>query len=152
SAVATMTDIAHQELIFVSAPEFYSGYSLPYIQDAMGQPQPEKLRVLSVGAVAMRARRMDAHTLELTYENGLVADRALRLFRDDRHPMKVGDSIQLDGLRIVVRQVTSDGRPAVVTFTFGELLDSPKLRWVVWEKDRFMPFTPPRNDGEVVDI
>jgi hypothetical protein len=152
SAVATMTDIPHQELIIVSAPEFYSGYSLPYIQDAAGKPQPQKLRTLSVGAVAIRARRVDAHTLELTYEGGLLADPALRLFRDDDHPTKPGDSIELDGLRIVVREVTSDGRPAVVTFAFAEPLDSPKLRWVIWEKDEFVPFTPPRNDGEVVDI
>lgn len=152
SAVATMTDVRHQELVIVSAPEFYSGYSLPYIQDATGKPQPEKLRVLSVGAVAMRARRVDAHTLELTYDGGLLADPALRLFRDDEHPMKAGDSIELDGCRIVVRKVTSDGRPAVVAFTFAEPLDSPKLRWVEWRKDQFVPFTPPRSDGEVVDI
>ena len=40
----------------------------------------------------------------------------------------------------------------MVTFTFAEPLDSPKLRWVEWQKDQFVPFTPPRNDGEVVDI
>jgi hypothetical protein len=152
SAIATMTDVPHQELVIVSAPEFYSGYSLRYMRDATGEPQPEKLRVLSVGAIAMRARRVDAHTLELTYENGLLADPALRLFRDDRHPMKPGDSIALDGLQIVIQSVTSDGRPAVVTFTFAEPLDSPKLRWVIWQKDRFVRFTPPENDGEAVDI
>lgn len=152
SAIAAMTDVPHQDLVIVSAPEYYVGEFAPFIEQAAGRPAPEKLRILSIGAVTMHAERLDAHTLELTYDHGLLEDVPLRLHRDAEHPMKAGDTIELDGLRIVVTRVTDDGRPAVATFTFAEPLDAPKLKWVIWQKDHFVPFSPPQKDGEVVDI
>ena len=152
SALASMTDVTHQELVLVSAPEFYASEYLRLIRRAQGKPEPEKLRILSLGSVAMHARRIDAHQLELTYEHGMLESMPLWLYRDPAHPMAAGDTIRLEGLTIVVTRVTEDGRPAIATFTFAEPLDSPKLRWVVWQKDHYVPFTPPGRDGQVVDI
>lgn len=152
SAVATMTDVPRQELVMVTAPEYYAGEYLRLVQRAEGKPEPEKLRLLSVGSVRLHVARLDAHTLELTYEHGLLESMPLRLYRDAAHPMHAGDTIRLDGLDIVVTRVTRDGRPATATFTFAERLDSSKLRWVIWERDRFVPFTPPTVDGEAVDV
>lgn len=152
SAIATMTDVRHENLIVVSAPEFYAVEYLRLVQRALNRPEPEKVRFLSVGDSSIRARRVDAHTLELTYEGWQERKRPLCLYRTAEHPMKAGDTVALDGLEIVVTRVTADGRPAVATFRFTESLDSPKLRWVIWQKDQYVPFTPPHKDGEAVEI
>jgi hypothetical protein len=152
SALATMPDAPHENLIFVTAPEYYAAEYLRLVQRARGGPEPAKVRLLSVGSVALRARRLDPHTLELTYENGLLQSVPLWLYRDGAHPMKAGETVRLDGLSIVVTRVTADGRPAVATFAFEEPLDSPKLRWVVWHDDHYIPFSPPRKDGDAVDV
>jgi hypothetical protein len=152
SALATMTDVAHQDLILVSAPENYVAEYLRLVRRAEQKSEPDRLRLLSVGSVAMRARRIDAHQLELTYDHGLVESMPLRLYRNAAHPMAAGDTIRLEGLTIVVTRVTRDGRPATATFTFAEPLDSPRLRWAIWQSDHFVAFVPPANDGDVVDI
>ena len=152
SAIATMTDVPHQDLVILSAPELYSAEYVRLVQRAHGKPEPEKLRVLGVGSVKAHARRLDAHTLAVSWDGGLVQEDALQLYRSSAHPMKPGDRVALDGLDIVVTEVTSDGRPAAATLRFAERLDSPKLRWVVWENDHYVPFTPPDRDGAVADI
>ena len=150
--MAAMTDVPHQELVLVSAPEIFTALYPRLILSAQRRQQPAKLRLLSMGPIALRARRLDTHTLEVNYDGGLLSTLAERLYRDERHPMKQGDRVELDGLSIAVGRVTSDGRPLSTTFTFAEPLDSPKLRWVVWQKDRYVPFTVPAHDGDVVDV
>jgi hypothetical protein len=151
SAVANMSDVAHQDLIMVTAPEYYVGtYVRAVLRDA-GKPEPARVRLLSVGSVGIQARRLDAHTLELTYD-GLLAPAPMRLFRSSRHPMTAGDEVKLDGLSIEVTRVTSDGRPAAARFTFAEPLDSPRLHWVTWQKDHFVKFSLPPADGAVVVV
>jgi hypothetical protein len=152
SAVKELSDPARQELILVTAPEYYSGTFPRLMLRLAGRPEPMRQRLLSVGPVAIEARRLDAHRLELTYRNGLLAPVLTRLYRGTKDPMAPGDRVTLDGLTIDVTQVTADGRPLVAVFTFEKPLSSPDLRWVVWERDRFVPFTPPASDGAVSHI
>jgi hypothetical protein len=151
SAVATMSDVPHQDLIMVTAPEYYVGTYVRAVLGDAGRPEPAHVRLLSVGPVGIRARRLDAHTLELTYD-GLLAPAPMRLFSSARNPMAAGSEIKLDGVTIDVTRVTSDGRPATATFRFTEPLDSPRLRWVTWQKDHFVKFAPPAADGAVVEV
>lgn len=75
-----------------------------------------------------------------------------QLYRGRNDPFTPGDRVTLEGLDIEVTQVTADGRPLVVVFTFEKPLDSPDLCWVMFKDDRFVPFTPPATDGAEVDI
>ena len=151
SAVASMSDVSHQDLIMVTAPEYYVGtYARAVLRDA-GQPVPAHIRLLSVGSVGIRARRLDAHTLELVYD-GLLAPAPMRLFSSARHPLTQGHEVNLEGVHIEITRVTSDGRPAAATFRFDEPLDSPRLHWVTWQKDHFVRFSPPASEGAVEHV
>jgi hypothetical protein len=44
---------------------------------------------------------------------------------------------------IEVREVTPEGRPVEVRFTFDEPLDSPSLRWLVWDRGRYVDLALP---------
>lgn len=152
SAYALLTDPPKQELVIVTAPEYYSG-TFPRILARLGKkPDMERQRLLSVGPIAIDARRLDAHRLELTYDGGLLGPMLTRLYRGRNDPFVPSDRVTLTGLSIEVTQVTPDGRPAVAVFDFAKPLDSPDLVWVIWQKDRFIRFTPPATEGVVVHI
>jgi hypothetical protein len=152
SAIAELSDPPRQELVMVTAPEYYSGTFPRLMLRLAERPDLMRQRLLSVGPVAIDARRLDAHRLELTYRDGLLAPMLTRLYRGAKDPMAPGDRVTLDGLTVEVTKVTTDGRPLVAVFTFEKPLSSPDLRWVVWEKDRFIRFTPPATDGAVSHI
>jgi hypothetical protein len=42
-----------------------------------------------------------------------------------------------------VRELTSDGRPAVVEAQFDVALEDASLRWLVWLDGEYRPFVPP---------
>ena len=152
SAYAELSDPPRQELVLVTAPEYYSG-TFPRLMARLDhRPEMQRQRLLSIGPVAIDARRLDAHRLELTYEGGLLAPILTRLYRGRNDPFSPGDRVELDGLDIEVTRVTDDGRPLVAVFTFEKPLDSPGLCWVVWQKDHFARFAPPSADGAVVHI
>ena len=112
----------------------------------------ERQRLLSVGAIALDVRRLDAHRLELTYEGGLLGPMLTRLYRGRNDPFAPGDRVTLQGLTIEVTRVTADGRPLVAVFTFEKPLDSPDLCWVVWQNDHFIRFSPPRADRQIIHV
>ena len=47
--------------------------------------------------------------------------------------------------------MTPDGRPLEVLFTFGVPLEDGSLRWVRWEKGRFVAMEPPAA-GETLSL
>jgi hypothetical protein len=152
SAYAELTDPPRQELVVVTAPEYYSGTFPRLLARLEHRPDMQRQRLLSVGPVALDVRRLDAHRLEITFEGGLLGPMLTRLYRGRNDPFAPGDRVTLEGLTIEVTRVTEDGRPLVAVFTFEKPLDSPDLRWVVWQDDHFVRFTPPRADGEVVRV
>jgi hypothetical protein len=152
SANAVLTDPPRQELVMVTAPEYYSGTFPRLMRRLAREPEMQRQRLLSVGPVAIEARRLDAHRLELTYAGGLLGPVLTRLYRGPASPMNAGDRVTLEGLTIDVSRVTPDGRPLVAIFTFEKPLASPDIKWVAWQKDRFVPFAPPVADGQVVHV
>lgn len=152
SAFVELTDPPRQELIILTAPEYYSGTFPRLLARLERRPDMERQRLLSVGPVALDVRRLDAHRLEVTFEGGLLGPMLTRLYRGRNDPFAPGDRVALQGLTIDVTRVTDDGRPLVAIFTFEKQLDSPDLCWVVWQDDHFVRFIPPRGDGDIVHV
>lgn len=142
SALAGMKS-PDEELVVVSAPEYFSVNLIPVMQALDGKPGPARLRMLSVGPVPLAVRRMSPNQLEIDYEGGLLAAPLTELYRSARIPMSVGERIELHGLTIELTRVTADGRPATAVFAFEEPLESPRYRFIQWGKDAYVPFRPP---------
>jgi hypothetical protein len=142
SAIAALSS-PRQELVIVSAPEYFSVNLIPIIERLRGQPEPARLRALSVGPVPLAVRKLDASVLEVEYEGGLLSDPLAQLYRNARLPMQKDRVVKLHGLEIELSRLTPDGRPAAARFKFEEPLDSERHRFLVWSGDRFVPFALP---------
>jgi hypothetical protein len=94
-----------------------------------GAPRPHRMRVLATCFSPLRVSRVDGTTLRVQPANGFLDNETLRMVRGLSRPFRPGDEIALSDLRVRVRAVTSDGRPAEADFTFGVPLEDPSLLW-----------------------
>ena len=67
------------------------------------------------------------------------------------YPLRPGQVIELEGLRIRVTALTGDGRAERATFTFDQDLDAERFVWLAREGDRYVSFRLPRS-GEAVRL
>ncbi len=51
-----------------------------------------------------------------------------------QNPMQVGQGVALDDVAVEVTEMTSDGRIAQATFTFGHSLDDNRYVWLLWDE------------------
>lgn len=137
-------DIAGRDLVFVTAPDYFSTKLPQLSRRANGQALPRRWRALSFGPERVTVARPDDHTLELTYEGGILTHPFLELYRDRRIAMVQGQAVTLKGLQIRVLEVTADGRVARARFSFDASLDDPRFAWLVWKERAFVAFRPPR--------
>src|SRR5262249_23762637 len=123
------------------------------------------------GIYPLTLTRLDARALTVRSEGGLLRPPglwtpegqpcSLDLIHESQYfsqytrgvddPMRVGDTLALTGLTIGVRQVTAEGRPVEILFTFDEPLESPTLRWIAWDGRRYVDFAIPAI-GETVRL
>jgi hypothetical protein len=136
-------DVAERDVIFVSSPDCYLLRLSDFQRRVAGQPVPRRMRSLAIGSEGVVVGRPNPQTLRLDYAGGILASPRMQLYRDGRLRMAAGDRIELDGLSIEVRQVTPDGRPSRVDFTFHRPLDGKNFLFYTWTGNRFVPFTPP---------
>jgi hypothetical protein len=144
-------DIAGRDVVFVTAPDYFAT-KLPQLQRrATGQPLPRRWRALAFGPERVTVARRDARTLELRYAGGILTHPFLELYRDRRVAMTPGQSVRLEGLEIVVSEVTPDGRLTRALFTFDTSLDSASFKLFHWSDGKFVPFLPP-GVGDSVEL
>jgi hypothetical protein len=144
-------DPGETDLVIVSSPDDYFVKLIPVMQALERRPGPRRLRALSFGNVPLEVSRVDGRTLSVRYQGGILSSSILELYRDARLPMRPGQVIELQGLRIRVDRVTGDGRARQASFTFDRELDSDRFVWLAWEKDRYARFSLPRQ-GETVRV
>ncbi|HEX7669246.1 MAG TPA: hypothetical protein VF395_06685 [Polyangiaceae bacterium] len=142
SALSALSSPSEQ-LIVVSAPEYFSVNLIPFVVRLNHEPEPARIRMLSIGPVPLTVRRTSPRQLEVDYEGGLLAAPLSQLYRSARLAMTPGVRVELRGLSIELLSVTPDGRPSSARFTFAEELESGLYRFVEWRGDHYVPFVPP---------
>lgn len=135
--------ISQQTLVVVNAPSDGLVCYFPMTRQALGEPRPGRLRLLSSGVAELHIARLDGRTLSLEPGAGFLRSRPERMVRGLQQPFVQGDTVTLKGLQILVREVTPDGRPARVEFRFDVPLEDPSLRWMHWNHGSLAPYTPP---------
>jgi hypothetical protein len=102
----------------------------PWMQrQVSGAPRPARMRVLASCFSKLSVSRPDATTLRVRPEKGFLDNEWLRIVRGASRPFHRGDEVVLSDVRARVRDVTADGRPAEVDFTFRVPLEDPSLLW-----------------------
>ncbi len=135
--------IRDKTLVIVNAPMVFYTMHL-YVRRALdGLPVPRRVRNLASGMPSMQIKRTDAVTLSVRPKDGFLYQIFDRLFRSPRHPLALGDRIELTGLTIVVSDMTGDGRPAEVQFRFDTPLEDESLAFLYWVDGAYAWWTPP---------
>ncbi len=136
-------ELGGRDAIFMTAPDYFAVKLVQLTRRVEHRPLPRRFRALSFGEQTVTVTRTDARTLELTYHGGILQTPFMELYRDRRLPMRVGERIELEGLRIEVLQLTADGRAERARFSFDQALDSPSFCFYAWRNEQFVKFTPP---------
>ncbi|HET8937172.1 MAG TPA: hypothetical protein VFN67_27210 [Polyangiales bacterium] len=137
------TDAAGRDVVFINAPDYFAVKLVQLWLRIAEKPLPRRFRALSFGPEHIELRRTAANALELEYAEGILSTPFMELYRDRRIPMQRGETIQLEGLQILVLDVTSDQRARKVRFTFDAALESDQLRFYAWNAGRFERFVVP---------
>ena len=127
---------------------FYVNRSTPDFR----QSRPRGVALLSTWWTDATVTREDAHTLVIEPHEGFLARPIDQLFRDPaRVPFSKDQRIEHFGMDVHVREVTDDGRPAVVAFRFADPLeDQTHRRFAILDLGGAAYWTPPEIGASVV--
>lgn len=141
--VPTDDAVENQDVVIVNAPSaIHAAWSAARTM-LSGHPIPRHTRVLAPALPSVEVIRLNAQTLTVRPQDGYLAWKFDRLFRNDRCPMHIGQRVELTGMTVEVTALTGDGRPAEAAFHFVVPLEHPSLRWLQWKDGVLEPFAPP---------
>jgi hypothetical protein len=136
-------DVADRDAVFITAPDYFAVKLVQLTRRLDQRPLPRRFRALGFGPEHVTVQRTAANVLELEYAEGILSSPFMELYRDRRIPMTVGERIELEGMIIEVRELTSDGRARTVSFTFDAPLEAAQFRFYYWAKGQFDRFVLP---------
>lgn len=145
--------IAHQTLVVVRTPHTFLSSYVPVFrrtQRGAGRTAPARTRTLTATVDAVRIRRIDAHTLEIHVDGGLLGSRLHQIEWDPADKRAVGYHVDLGDMTVDVVAATADGRPETIRVRFQKALEDPGLCWSAWQGRGFAPFGPPPVGASVV--
>jgi hypothetical protein len=116
---------------------------VPIVRPLVGLEPPRSVETLASFLSDLEIARPDERTLEVAPRGGFLAWDIERLVRSPEIPFTPGQIIHRDRLEVEVLEVTEDGRPARVRFTFDTSLDDPSIRWFQADGLSGAPWTPP---------
>ena len=141
--VATLPNPEKGQIIIVNLPfDMMQSYIL-MTRACRYATLPVDLRLLSSGLTAVEIEGVDAHTVIVRPQEGLVNQPLNKFFRDDSLPFSPGNIVKLNGMTVQITKTTVNGRPTEIRYNFESALDDPLLRWVIWSDRGFLSFIPP---------
>ncbi len=146
-AVPGDPSIVERTVVVVLAPNEGLVSYLPVIRAVTQRPAPAHMRLLASSTTPTLVERIDARSLVVEPEGGMLSTTAERMLRSPSLPFAVGDRVTLPGMVATVEATTSDGRPQRVRFDFAVDLDDPSLVWLRWDVLGFAPWSPPPVGG-----
>jgi len=142
--------IASQELVLLNPPDqVYGTAAIPVVKWLAGKPAPKRVRALANGGTAMEVTRVDATTLRIDLDRGLFPTPFSRYHRSPELRFREGDRVELDELTVEVLRLDGRGDPVQLLCRFRAALEDPALRWMTWNGERYVPWTPPARGGSV---
>ncbi len=133
-------------LVILSSAAELTTFPMWMEHQVRGGPLPRRMRLLATCLAPLRVSRLDATTLRVRPEHGFLDNGLLRMVRGPSRPFHPGDEVVLSDMRVRVREVTADGRPAEADFTFAVPLEDDSLLWRrVQAGGALVPWSPPAS-------
>ena len=144
--------IENQDLVVVNPPSAFLAMTCLPAWASEGKPLPRHMRILASSQFGpVKIHRIDERTITVRPRGGYLVTILDKLFRSDQNRFSVGDRIELTGMTVEVTELTDKGLPAEAAFTFIVDLEDKSLRWLQYQKGRYVPFIPPAV-GESVEL
>jgi hypothetical protein len=144
--------IENQDLVVVNPPSGFLTLTCLPAWASEGKPLPRHMRILASSQFHfVEVQRIDDRTITVRPRGGYLVTVFDRLFRDDKQRLSVGERIELTGMTVEITELTDNGRPAEAAFTFSVDLEDTSLRWLQYEKGKYVPFRPPAV-GQSVEL
>jgi hypothetical protein len=138
------TDVEDQDVVFVNPPVSFFIHASALTWAGENWPVPRRLRVLTSSLFQpVSVHRPDTNTLVVRPSVGYYAWVLDGLWRTKRHPLRVGDKVELTGMTVEVTELTADGRPAEAAFRFSLPTEDESLRWLQYKDGKYVPFDLP---------
>jgi hypothetical protein len=143
--------VENQDLIIINPPVTFLLLQSPMMWECNNQPLPRHLRILTSSLLQpVEVYRPDVKTIVVRSGYGFYAYVLDALFRNKKNRFSAGDRIELTGMTVEIREITSDGRAIEAAFIFSVALEDPSLRWLQHKDGAFVPFTPPEIGQKIV--
>ncbi|KAF0167898.1 MAG: hypothetical protein FD160_4013, partial [Caulobacteraceae bacterium] len=144
--------LSRQRMVVLAALEGGTSMYIPMTRRRFGRSTPLACWTLSiVAAPYVLSRDADnAFTIKFTDVFTMLASAPEELLRSPAEPFRVGDVVDVGGMRVTVRQLYK-GRPRSIHVEFDTSLDDPSLLFVVPVREGIKPFALPRV-GESVTV
>jgi hypothetical protein len=153
-AVLLDPSVRDETVIFVNPPVHFFTTFLSAMRFGTARPVPLRWRCLAPGIYPVTLKRLGERVVSARVDGGIVetpgtwfeggrevsppfrwaylAQHLNHFVRPRGEPMLVGERLVLTGVTVEVLEVTPDGRPVEVSFTFDTALDQG-LVWLQWE-------------------
>lgn len=116
---------SEKRVVLVNGLEGHSAMFAPYVRHFHGHPMPRSWWVLSGAPRAHDIVRTAPNVLEMTVLGGRLLDSDFEnICRSDLHPIKLNETVKLEGLQVTVVALL-DGKPLRVRYTFDRNLEDP---------------------------
>jgi hypothetical protein len=135
--------VSSQDIFLINSIEHTSVVFSPFVRYFHGHPLPRSCRILSAAPHAHDIERTATNELVFSVLGGnMLASDLEKLYRADRFPLQVGDTVQLDGLKVQIVSLYND-KPFSVRFTFDKPLEDPSYLFLFSSLHGLRRFTPP---------
>jgi hypothetical protein len=116
-------EVARQRVYLLTSGEFSSTFYFAYTWGQHGRPLPRSFVPISVAPYAHDVERVADNALLLrTLGGGFLRSPSELHFRAAERPLRLGEVVQLQGLRIQVARVLA-GKPDTLRLTFDRSID-----------------------------
>ena len=140
-------NVSRERLVFVQLPLPFLFMFVPSARQLDNAPVPLSYWVLSFAQRSHRIVRTGRDSLEVDVIDGRMLDTPSEgIFRSADYPLRTGDRIVLDNLKVKILADES-GRPTRVEFTFDKPVDDPSIRLVAWQSRTGFQFIRPPPVG-----
>lgn len=120
--------VSGQRLVVLSVGDPMSLLYPPTVRWLNGRPMPRSWWVLSMAPHPHLLTRTAPDTIELSVVGGsMLSGPVEQLFRRPSQPLRVGDEVHLDGMRVRILGVDPKSRPNRVEYRFDAPVDDPSI-------------------------
>lgn len=136
-------DLAQVRQIAINPPDPYHAMYPAVLGRFLGKAEPEGWNMLSMAPYPHKLTRVDERTLDLEWVDGeMLGTLFEKLVRSPKYPYQVGDKVVRGAFTAQILSMGKEG-PNKVRFVFRAPLEDKGLAFYVWEKGRFVRYTPP---------